>query len=371
MFKFGDNIATNVNGYRLRQDEIDKGISPQHNENELILTLANMSDNGVNIESSNFNILFEQNTKVYLTQCLTFAHMNNARFQQEMKSIFTRDTNAYYQSAPVKTHDRCVIKCSTDYGGRSFPSVACIVDMLRFSVTYPNFTTMINGMNNFIDLINNNQIRCILGNGKGIIRIKNGFKNVNKWRSFSDAEYCDIKLNVIYINELGTQCMIVECQFLVSFLLKAKKIGHKLYAIKRRYDYVNAVSNETHNVDGDYEKYKAKINQMIQTNDNDNLISQLFLQPNLVLSIINGSSLTYYPLLHSIGSHMNDKLWLLFLNCLIHFGIVILGENIEKNSDENDINKSFLKKYINYNTYTSAVIGYTIFVKYNCVHQYS
>ena len=64
-----------------------------------------MSDNGVNIESSNFNILFEQSTNVYLTQCLTFAHMNNACFQQKMKSIFTRDTNAYDQSAPVITHD--------------------------------------------------------------------------------------------------------------------------------------------------------------------------------------------------------------------------------------------------------------------------
>ena len=36
-------------------------------------------------------------------------------------------------------------------------------------------------------------------------------------------------LNLIYKNNENTQHMIVEAQFLLKFLLKAKKMGHKLY----------------------------------------------------------------------------------------------------------------------------------------------
>ena len=101
-------------------------------------------------------------------------------------------------------------------------------------MTYDDIESLWNGLNLFKTQINNNQIDCIMA---PILRIKNGFTNVLNWNSFNDAQYCDIKFNLLFtnnneMNELR-QSQIVEIQFLLKFLLKAKKMGHKYYGIKR------------------------------------------------------------------------------------------------------------------------------------------
>ena len=188
-------------------------------------------------ENDNYDIMSEHNNKVYLTQCLTFAHINNNPFQRQMKEYFS-DVQCEYASAPVKMYDRCVMKATSDYGNNQFPSASHILDFLRFSVTFDTMNDLLNGLNAFIEDINQNQIQCLKPNG--ILRIKNGFKDIkSKWKSVNQAEYCDIKLNIIYRSNTSDnenekkeeECMIVEAQFLLLFLLKAKKMGHKLYSI--------------------------------------------------------------------------------------------------------------------------------------------
>ena len=206
----------------LRQDCIEKGIIPKTNELETLLLSIKMGNS-----NKDFDLSFENNTKIYLTQCLTFSHANNKRFQSAMKQYFNEDIEikCKYQSAPVKLYDRCVIKATTDYRAYAFPCVANILDFMRFSVTFDNLTDLLDGLNKFTNAINNGKISCLIPNG--ILRIKNGFSNVVSWKSPSDAQYCDIKLNIIYCNQDNTQCMIVEAQFLFKFLLQAKKMGHK------------------------------------------------------------------------------------------------------------------------------------------------
>ena len=80
----------------------------------------------------NYDVLTEHNSKVYLTQCLTFSHANNNIFQNEMKTIFETHDKCKYMSAPVKTYHRCLIKSNTDYSERQYPSAACIVGMSIF-----------------------------------------------------------------------------------------------------------------------------------------------------------------------------------------------------------------------------------------------
>ena len=58
-----------------------------------------------------------------------------------------------------------------------------------------------------------------------ILRIKNGFNSVLNWKSFENAEYCDIKLNVIIYDETLNMSIIGEIQLLLEWLLKSKKIG--------------------------------------------------------------------------------------------------------------------------------------------------
>ena len=117
------NDSDGNNGVILRQDSIFNGIKPLQSAKELYLMKCDMNEN------DNYDIMTEHNSKVYLTQCLTFAHDNNFKFQNEMKKIFTIHGKCKFMTAPVKTYHRCLIKSNTDYSDRQYPSVACIVGM--------------------------------------------------------------------------------------------------------------------------------------------------------------------------------------------------------------------------------------------------
>ena len=135
--------------------------------------------------------------------------------------MFENEDNVTFQRAPVKTYDRCLIKSNTDYSKKSYPTSACIVDLLRCSITFENSESLLNGLNKIINEINNGKIEGI----KKILRIKNGFKDILNWKNFNDAQYVDVKLNVLYENEDETLQQIVEIQCLLKSLLDAKKFG--------------------------------------------------------------------------------------------------------------------------------------------------
>ena len=326
----------------IRQDRIENGIVSQLSELDTFVTRSLMGD-----EHKKFDIVFENNTKIYLTQCLTFAHANNIRFQNIMKEYFTKQLNVSckYQSAPVKLYDRCVVKGTSDYSNHAFPSCANILDFMRFSVTFNSIKDLLTGLNNFVSDVNNGNISCLKRNG--ICRIKNGYGDINNWNNFNDAQYCDLKLNIIYTNKDNSQHMLIEAQFLLSFLIQAKKMGHKLYSFVRKQDFVENISNQCYTIDNNYKKYKFKINKLIDNNDTNNLIKHLFWKPNIVLSIINVNAgrRKYRPLLYDVSRKIkNTKFLMFFLNCLFHLSYVLLNE---KNGNNTNV---FLKKYFNWNS---------------------
>ena len=337
----------------LRQDSIEYGIVPYHKEKSIYVLKSQMTNNG----NDNFDIKNELDTKVYLTRCLTFSHANNEHFQNEMSKIFN-DINkelkiqCVFAKAPVKTYDRCVVKSNTDYSFCTYPSVAHILDFLRCSITFDDPKSMLNGLNLFIKLIQSGKISCI----KSILRIKNGFNAILTWKDFNDAEYCDIKLNLIYESPNWQQRQIVEVQFLLKFLLKAKKLGHKYYNIKRRKKLMYSVSNLVYNVNEDFENYKNKIVRLIEQHNVNDFAKQLFLRPNLMAGLIVDKD----PLLLFIGEDItrknNLKLYELFLDHLFFFNDVLMQCN-EK--DEN----AFLRRYFNFNKLDDCIVRSTRFVE--------
>ena len=113
---------------QLRQDGIVNGIMTKYDEIEMITKAIRLNIDSNN--SDNFDLMFETNTKSYLTQCLLFAHVNNGRFQKEMGELFNnvdKYGTCQYQGAPVKLNDRCLIKCTSDYAQSEYPSAACIL----------------------------------------------------------------------------------------------------------------------------------------------------------------------------------------------------------------------------------------------------
>ena len=90
----------------IRHDCLKNGIKAQRNEENLYLLTTHMKST-----KNNFDVFSEYTTKIYLTNCLLFAHSFNSTFQAIIKEFFTNDnTSCIYQSAPVKKYERCIIK---------------------------------------------------------------------------------------------------------------------------------------------------------------------------------------------------------------------------------------------------------------------
>ena len=221
-----------------------------------------------------------------------------------------------------------------------------------------------------IKQISNNKIGSI----SKILRIKNGFNNILKWNSkkLSDYNYVDLKMNVTFHNKNKTQSQIVELQFLLDFLLHAKKIGHKYYGIKRKDVQIHSVCNIMYNINN-YDRYKSKILQIIKDKDIDQLGKHLFLRPNCILSmILSGLG----PYLVEVGETGSIKMYELFLDCIFHFGEILLNEEKPQNynvgcyknyelSDKSTVDscianhKLFIQKYLNFSLGDSPCISHT------------
>ena len=364
--KFGEKFnqlhaKINNNNNVLRQDSIKNGIECVSSEHEIYMALLRMHEynKNNNKDKSNYSMLNEFNDKVYLTQCLSFANENNGAFQSIMNEYFSNN-NGKYSFAPVKTYARCLIKANTDYIDKDFPCASNIIDFLRCSIVFDDSLSMLNGLNKFINDVNNGKIPGIIS----VLRVKNGFCDIlSNWQSFNDAEYCDIKLNVIYQNSDTNVAMIVETQWLLYSLLKAKKMGHKYYNIKRRQIVIENVSNNVFNINLDYDKYNNKIMSMVNDNNIIEFGRELLLKPNIILSIMCQYSLEYVPLLYMTREFI--KLHELCLHSLFHFSTMYLNENInEKNIN---MDKSFISKYLNFKNCHEPIIEYSTFVKFFCV----
>ena len=124
------------------------------------------------------------------------------------------------------------MKADLEYINRQWPHTSSIIDLVRCSAVFNTLNDLINGINAFILIVKNNKSGCI----KKIVRIKNGFNlipdlnlddNIDNNIKLELFDYCDIKMNVII--EYKNVRLIGEIQFIISYMLTAKKQGHSIY----------------------------------------------------------------------------------------------------------------------------------------------
>ena len=332
ILNFNPKLKSNTS---LRQDTITNGIESQVKNEDIYPSVPLMDNN------SNFDVFNEYDTKVYLTKCLVFAHRMNPKFQQDAQEFFnqyskgqSKQFSGFFQAAPVKLYQRCVVKSQTDYSLNRFPRCAHILDLLRCAMIFDTANDMLTALNLFGKCFGN-------GNNKNrssiidIVRVKNGFKNILNWKNMNDSEYCDIKFNVIVKDEINNECQVAEVQFLLDWLLKAKKIGHKLYGVVRNEEYIINVNDLIDN-DLDYGKYKSKIMSLVKNKNVNHFGKEMMLRPNYLLSIIHNEmedeesysgDFGIRPILYYTSNSVNHSLKM-FDYCLasiFHFGIDILG----------------------------------------------
>ena len=61
--------------------------------------------------------------------------------------------------------------------------------------------------------------------------------------------------------------------------------GHKLYGMKRRRELIDSI-NELRDVDSNYDQYKAKLNEIVNSKDMIRFSNEILLEQNLVLSFV-------------------------------------------------------------------------------------
>ena len=128
---------------------------------------------------------------------------------------------------------------------------AQLLDIIRCQCVYDTPEHLMNGLNTVISRVKKGDT-CL----KRVLRVKNLFvehkkeaqmmlrkKSVKREIKNDDwlYQYADIKLNILM--DYNAMSMIVEVQFLLTFLNEAKKYSHPLYSITRRENFVNDLTN--------------------------------------------------------------------------------------------------------------------------------
>ena len=111
-------------------------------------------------------------------------------------------------------------------------------------------------------------------------------------------------------------------------------MGHKLYQIQRKSDFIHDIAR-LHKNDSNYNNYQSKkILSLIQNGKIDTLGKELIWRPNIVLSMIKD----YKPMLRETSPY-SLKIFELYLSSLFHYAQDILGIKS---------GKEFLEKYFNF-----------------------
>ena len=134
-------------------------------------------------ELKQLNLVNMYDLEAYLSQLFVAAKTVNETFHKDMKKIFeiseysTCNNNfdlgiSEYREGPLKQRLRCQEKAKEEYNNKSYPTTACLVDMVRCSISVNNCANLLKCMNKLKDYINSPKNETCV---KRIVRIKNQF----------------------------------------------------------------------------------------------------------------------------------------------------------------------------------------------------
>ena len=172
-------------------------------------------------------------------------------FQEECKKYFSFENlgvGCTYTPAPVKTRARAIEKAIIDYKHESWPHTSNVTDYVRCSVLFDTVSDLIIAYKKFWEEFGGlNSLNKRKGCIKGIVRVKNGFFRFRRLAAksmegvpLSEFDYSDIKFNIL-IQHKKTR-LIGEIQFLLDFMLTAKKMGHAIYKFLRKEEFYSKLN---------------------------------------------------------------------------------------------------------------------------------
>ena len=190
----------------------------------------------------------------------------------------------------------------------------------------------VNGIERFENSVNNKHGGCIVK----IVRKKNmfsRFKELELGKNSDDKiyQYADVKYNVII--SLHNVSIVGEIQFLLLPFLRAKQMGHSLYGVKRRDDYVSNINTlSVMQSDRRAQILAAMTNQDVQTLSNELLYDPEFA---FAISDVDHNPLLLYSLFY--GWYKGFKL---ILSTLMHLDKLQSKSETYKISVKNSSNRN-------------------------------
>ncbi len=129
-------------------------------------------------------------------------------------------------------------QAESDYSERPAPSTSCIVDFIRCAIVVPTCKDFLDALTKLTKVIESKKTAL-----KEVVRMKNSLaSNEEKRVKEGVYRYGDVKMNILVVGGRG-KGMICEVQFLLEFMKEAKGLGHNLYEVSRREQFVDDVSS--------------------------------------------------------------------------------------------------------------------------------
>ena len=112
------------------------------------------------------------------------------------------------------------------------------------------------------------------------------------------------------------------------------------------------------NENGKYQSYNLKLLSIINDKNTNQLAQELLVRPNLVFSLIEKDG-SFVHGLDFVGKIGHEKMMSLYLDCLFHFGEIVLNQKL--NQPNSDSSPLFLQKVLNFDPiYYDAVSDYEL-----------
>ena len=181
-----------------------------------------------------------------------------------------------YTEAAINTQERCMELCDTTYDFKLLPNAANVLDFILDSIKFNNSQQMLHDIKHFEKFVNNNGKscnHCMIS----IVKCTNNFNSSEQQNVFTpiDYKYWDIKFNCFV--------MINEVQFVLSWMLGAKRMCHKFKLIENQTNYISTVYDR---VIQDRE-FERAIEHIIIECEYDSFVKYMLFFENKLLSMLN------------------------------------------------------------------------------------
>ena len=257
----------------------------------------------------------------FLEKQLLNAQKLQPLFKNEINEIVNKIAPfAKINVGPIKSKERCLIKCKEKYYKQKHPTTACITDIIRAEVIVNTIKDFVIFIESFKQYIDSNKSKYI----PKILRHKPNTKEIHLWNDESHGKYIDDKFNIIFYDKESAISLIGEIQVLLSIISQIKPQAHIVYDIEREKYLMDDINNQMFKLHDKIAYHRSTLALAVENNKTQ-LIRRAWHDPLNFYSIAvrNGKGHRTRPLLSSIRQSISPQLSMPLVHGLLYFSTIL------------------------------------------------